>query len=172
MFEKSAVNKICENSIKAIAQGDNGAIAAIYDNMHKLIYSVAWSVLGNHEDSEDVLQNTLCEILRCASSYKGGNGRAWVLSIARNQALLLARKRALETPCGETFTAHTEENAETEFIYLDALSTLKDKEREAVVLKVYCHCRHKEIAGILGVSTASAEKLYQRGIAKLKNYYK
>ena len=172
MFEKSAISPACERAINAIANGDKSALAVIYDKMHKLIYSVARSVLGNHEDAEDALQNTLCEILRCAPGYKGGNAKTWILAVARNQSLNIARRRAYETPDSDSITARTADDTESEFIYLDALSTLGEKEREAVVLKIYCHCRHKEIAVILGVSTASAEKLYQRGIAKLRDYYK
>ncbi|MBQ3230936.1 MAG: sigma-70 family RNA polymerase sigma factor [Clostridia bacterium] len=171
MFEKAFVNSACEKAIKAIAAGDKNALTVIYDKMHRLIYSTAWAVLNNHADAEDALQNTLCEVLRCAPAYSGGSARAWILSIARNQALNMIRKRKNEALIDEEPKTALS-SPETEFIYLEALSKLSENEREAVMLRVYCRCRHKESAEILGVSVAAAEKLYQRGIKKLRDYYK
>ena len=171
MFEKAFINSACEKAIYDIAAGDKGALAVIYDKMSRQIYSAARSVLNNHADAEDALQNTLCEILRCASSYKGGNARSWILSIARNQSLNIIRKRKNEFPDEAEIESHSN-NIESEFIYLEALSRLNENEREAVMLKIYCRCKHKEIAEILDISVSSAEKLYQRGIEKLKKYYK
>lgn len=173
MFKSTVVNASCEKALKAIANGDKNALSTIYDKMYKPIYSVAWSVLKNHADAEDATQNTLCEILRCAQSYRGGSARAWILSVARNQALNIARIRSRETATenfDESISA-LKSNAEARLIYLEALGTLKLQERQAVVLKVYCHLKHKEIAEILGITPAAAEKLYQRGIKKLRDYY-
>lgn len=171
MFEKAFINSACEKAIYAIAAGDKGALAVIYDKMSRQIYSAAWSVLNNHSDAEDALQNTLCEILRCAPNYKGGNARSWILAIARNQSLNIIRKRRNESPADIAFESE-KGDIESEFIYLEALSRLNENEREAVMLKIYCRCKHKEIAEILGISVSAAEKLYQRGIEKLKKYYK
>ncbi len=174
MFEQAIINAVCEKALREIAKGNNNALAMIYDKMHKLIYSVAWSVLKNHEDAEDILQNTLCEIVRSAKNYKGGNPKYWILSIARNQALTLARKKSRETPLEQLESPKETQKTdiESEFIYLDALSKLNSREREAVVLKVYCSLKHKEIAEILEITPSAAEKLYQRAITKLKDYYK
>ena len=171
MFEKAFATAACQRALKAIADGDKSSLAIIYDTMSRQIYSVALSVLKNHADAEDALQNTLCEILRCAQSYKGGNPRSWILSIARNQALIIIRKRKNEIPLdNEDFTDRN--SPENHLIYIDALSILNENEREAVMLKIYCGCKHKEIAEILGISVSASEKLYQRGIAKLKQYYR
>lgn len=171
MLEKTFINAACQKALEAIQKGDKNALEVIYDVLHKQIYSVAYSVLSSHEDSEDVLQNTLYEILRCAKEYRGGSAKAWILTIARNQALNVLRRRSRETPCDHE-TNSSVNDVESEFVYLNALSTLAEKEREAFVLKVYCRSKHKEIAEILGISTAAAEKLYQRAVAKLRKYYK
>lgn len=171
IFEKTAINSACDKALKAIAQGDRNALTVIYDKLHKLIYSAAWSILKSHEDAEDVLQNTLCEITKSAVNYKGGNARAYVLAIARNQALNLLRRRSFENPCDD-IQKNEKSNVESEYIYLEALSTLNPREREAVVLKVYCSLKHKEIAEIMDITPSAAEKLYQRGVAKLRDYYK
>ncbi len=172
MFENAFLNTVCDNALRSIASGDKSALAVIYDKMHRQIYSAAWAILNNHQDAEDALQNTLCEILYCADSYKGPNAKAFIISVARNQARNILRKRKNETVLPPDETHASDFNAESEFIYLDALSTLSEREREAVILKIYCKMKHKEIAGLLGITASAAEKLYQRGISKLRKYYK
>lgn len=164
-----------EKALKAIANGDKEALSVVYDKLHKPIYSVAWSILKNYSDAEDALQNTLCAVLTSASLFTGGHAKAWVLSIARNQALILAKKRSRDTMLADVSEFEepiAKDNVESEYTYLDALKTLGEKEREVVVLKVYCRLKHKQIAEIMGITPAASEKLYQRGIAKLRAYYK
>lgn len=172
MLENVFLNTACDNALRSIAAGDKGALAVIYDKMHRQIYSAAWAVLNNRHDAEDALQNTLCEILISAETYEGPNAKAWIISVARNQALNLLRKRKNEVlPLSETEKA-SDLNVESEFIYLDALSSLGEREREAVILKIYCKMKHKEIAALLGITPSASEKLYQRGLSKLRKYYK
>ncbi|MBR4950709.1 MAG: sigma-70 family RNA polymerase sigma factor, partial [Clostridia bacterium] len=83
----------------------------------------------------------------------------------------LIRKNQKEAPAEVLSAVSADTDAEARYIYLEALSTLSDKEREVIVLKVYCKCKHKEIAEILDITAAASEKLYQRGVGKLKKYY-
>lgn len=172
MLENVFLNAACDNALRSIAAGDKGALGVIYDKMHRQIYSAAWAVLNNRHDAEDALQNTLCEILTSATSYEGPNARAWIIAVARNQALTLLRKRKNEalSPC-DTETP-SDLDLESEFIYLDALSSLGEREREVVILKIYCKMKHKEIAALLGTTPSASEKLYQRALSKLRKYYK
>lgn len=166
---------VCEQAIKDIASGDSGALSVLYDRLHRQIYAVSWAILQNHADAEDNLQNTLCEILKCASAYQKGNARAWVLAIARNQALHLVEARkhttALEDHEDEISLLSAPDSPEDTAVCMDALATLGDEEREIVVMKVYSGLKHKEIAKTLGISEDAAQKKYQRAIAKLKTYY-
>lgn len=172
MFENAFQNAMCDNALRSIAAGDKSALAVIYDKMHRQIYSAAWAVLNNHQDAEDTLQNTLCEILISADTYEGPNAKAWIISVARNQALNLLRKRKNEAFSPTENEKASDFNVESEFIYLDALSSLGEREREAVILKIYCKMKHKEIAALLGITPSASEKLYQRGLLKLRKYYK
>lgn len=173
MLPSVAVNLLCEKAIKAIAAGKPGEIGVLYDHTYRLIYSVAYGVLRNHADAEDAAQETLCKILECASSYQGGSAKGWILSIARHTALDMVKKQSRihlteeELPAAETPKGMVED----EVICLDALNSLGETEREVVILRVYCKCRHKEIASLLGITAAGAEKHYQRGLEKLRRYY-
>ena len=163
------INQICEKAIAGITRGERDALSAIYDSIGRQVYYLAYSMLQNHHDAEDVLQQTLIELVRCAHTYqKGAGARAWILGIARNQSRKLARDRR-EVPSEEIDTGH--HPFETNLTMEEALATLGEEERRIVILRVFSDMKYKEIAAELQITTAAAEKKYQRAIQKLKQYY-
>ena len=57
-------------------------------------YALARWLTGNGADAEDVVQEACVRALLGLDGYKGGNARAWLLSITRNAAFTwLARNR-------------------------------------------------------------------------------
>ena len=59
MNEKQAL----ESSIISLASGNNEALSYIYDNLGRLIYSVALGITERTQDAEDVLQETMIEVV-------------------------------------------------------------------------------------------------------------
>ena len=55
---------------------------------------------------------------------------------------------------------------------LESLSLLSEEERQIVVLKLDGGQTHRQIASLLGISTAACEKRYRRALEKLKQYYR
>lgn len=63
----------------------------------KVVYSVANRILGNPALAKDALQQTFLEALRDASGYQGRSSvRTWLLGIASNRAIDLARRQRRE----------------------------------------------------------------------------
>ncbi len=175
MLNRLISNAACESAVKSIAEGNINAISVIYDHMHRQIYSVSWAILKHHMDAEDNLQNTLCAVIKSAHSYKEGNVRAWILSIARNTALNSAKSKhsCLSLDFYEndsTFAVQPDLLADSVLCF-DALNSLSEEEREIVVFKVYAGLKHKEIAAMLDITVSSAEKKYRRALRKLKEYF-
>ena len=75
MFDRYADNAACDKAIRSICEGEPGALAVLYDKLHRSVFALAVSICGNRYDAEDVLQDTLCEIVKSAPAYHGGNGR-------------------------------------------------------------------------------------------------
>lgn len=167
-------NFACELAIKNLSKGKMESLSVIYNQFHKQIYAVSWAILKNHADAEDILQTTLCEIVRCAKTFQGGNAKGWILSIARNQALNLLRKNykciSIEN-MEEQLAVYSPNLPDDSIQCYEILSTLSNEEREIVILKLYVGLKHKEIANLLGITSASSEKKYQRALLKLKNSY-
>ena len=163
------IDRVCEKAIAGLLRGEADALSAIYDSIGRQVYDRAYSILQNHHDAEDVLQQTLIELVRCAHTYrKGAGARAWILGIARNQSRKLARDRR-DVPCGDAGTDVRE--FDTLLTMEEALATLGEEERRIVILRVFSDMKYKEIASELQITAASAEKKYQRAIQKLRRYY-
>lgn len=164
--------KICEKALIALAKGDKKALSDIYDSMARSIFSLAYTLLGNYHDAEDVLQSTMIDVAGSAHTYSGGNACAWILSAARHNALDLLRKRKSDISLdGDEVRelADGEENfspVET----LDMLSVLDEDEKQIIFLRLQEKAPYAEIAEIMNTSVFAAQKKYQRALAKLKKY--
>lgn len=170
---KLFVNEICEQSIKRISEGDLSALTVIYDCAGRLIFTVAFSILGDYQLAQDAMQETFLKIADNASTYrKGSNAKAWIVSIARNLALNMLSERKKYADYNDNIIFRFPEEELLEKIALsEALSTLTTQEREIVVYKTVCGMRHKEIAFILGISVDNSRQKYKRALEKLRGYF-
>lgn len=155
----------CRKAIKRLSNGDMTALSVIYDNTARLIFSMAFSILGNREDAEDVLQDTMLKVAAAADSYKKGSPKAWVLSIARNRAIDLSRKRR---PTADVEEASYFDPDLVKLELVDVLNALNDEEKQALLLHIYGGLSHKEIGKVLNISAEAAQKKYRRALLKLK----
>lgn len=169
------INFVCNKAIIGIAKGNINALSDIYDTIGRQIYFIAYSVLKNHHDAEDILQEVLCEIAKCAHTYRPmSNARAWILSIARNKALKYRRDKKEHLPFDE-IENYSRYSYDISFIsdltLSDAFKGLSDQERQVVMLHVESGLKFKEISELTGISSAAAQKKYQRALKKLNAYY-
>ena len=169
------VNYVCNKAIIGIARGNIDALSDVYDSIGKQVYFIPYSVLKNHHDAEDVLQEVLCEIVKCAHTYKPmSNARAWILSIARNQALKYLRDKKMHISLDD-IENDPRFSYDVSFIsnmtLFDALNSLTDDERQVVLLHIESGMKFREIADFLCITSDAAQKRYQRALKKLKAYY-
>ena len=163
----------CEKAILRIADGDRDALNIIYKYMNRQIYAVAYSVLRDFSLADDVVQETYIKILEKAFSYrKGTNARAWVLSVARNIAIDMFRRRRFEGSednLSEQSIRFDESAVVSSMEVKNALDTLDDEERQIITLKIYAGLKHREIASLLGITEEASKKKYQRAAVKLRD---
>jgi RNA polymerase sigma-70 factor, ECF subfamily len=72
-----------------VQQGDDQAMAALYDRYSRLVYSVARRILRDPCLAEDVLQDVFLHIWRVPDCYRlaEGNLPGWLATVARNRAI-------------------------------------------------------------------------------------
>lgn len=168
------MNVICDTAITQISRGDREALSVIYDHMARMIFSVAVAITGNDADAEDVLQETMIEIVKYAHTYQSGtNARAWILSMARHRAIDLVRKRKPTVSIDETLSESIPDpqSEVSQTGVLELLNLLDEEEKQLVVFRLYEELSYAEIAEMMRISVAAAQKRYQRTIKKLKKTY-
>jgi RNA polymerase sigma-70 factor (ECF subfamily) len=81
--------------LQRIRQGDQSAMAEIFDRYGRAVYSVALRILKDTGHAEDVMQDIFFQIWRNSDSFVQGRGSlgAWLVVVARNRSIDLLRRR-------------------------------------------------------------------------------
>ncbi|MGH3040435.1 MAG: sigma-70 family RNA polymerase sigma factor [Candidatus Rokuibacteriota bacterium] len=135
------------------------------------VYGYCLRVLRSPEEAEDALQTTYLNACRSLSrGTRPKAGSAWLLRIAQN--VCFARLRAsgrrgkLERVQDVTVLAETvpaPERTRDEMIGLiDALATLPERQRRAILLREWQGLSYGEVARTLGITQAAVESLIFR----------
>ena len=135
-----------------------------FDNLWRRAYGVAYVVLGDRAESEDIAQETLARTLvrwDKVSEYAG----PWVVRVAGNLAIdrVRKRKRALmmENRDVPGLDGHRVDLQR-------ALLRLSPKQRDVVVLRYLVDLPEAEVAQTLGCSVGTVKTHASRGLAALR----
>ena len=152
-----------EKLLHLIANGDRGALEALYDRYAGGIYSLAHHMLQERGAAEEVTQDTFFNIWRRASSYnvKRGKVSGWLFSIGHHRIIDELRKRRRQesmiygTPTFEAVHRQEDKSADpNEYVeqhvrgsrIRKALETLRPELKAVVVLAYYGGLTQSEIA--------------------------
>jgi RNA polymerase sigma-70 factor (ECF subfamily) len=173
-------NHELEKLLEKIADGDESALAALYDLTNKLIFSLVMRMLGDAAAAEEVLVNSYTQIWKQAALYKSYKGSvlAWLISIARMSAQeKLPAKTALrniqvpsDSLCGEI--AHLE-NSDNDFIseryrlVSSIINELLPEQRQIIALAYFSCLNQTEIAERLNLPVETVKLQLRDGMSKL-----
>jgi len=80
--------------VSRFTQGDNSAYAELIHRFEKRIYYLAYKMLGNHLDADEVVQETFVRIYNRRKELAGvANFTSFVIRVATNYAIDILRKR-------------------------------------------------------------------------------
>ena len=150
------------------------AAAARFEDEYALLftvsYRVAFRLLGDRGDAEDVAQEA------CARAYSRWAGvrdyaKPWCIRVAGNLAFdrLRALERARRLADGGTPTAPDDPAAMA--VRLDlyrALESLPGRQRQVVILRYLGDLSERQTADLLGVSVGAVKTHGSRGLARLR----
>ena len=121
-----------------------------------------WLVRSN-DDADDVVQEACLRAFRYFDTFRGGNARAWLLSIVRNTAFRwLQKNRAQELAIEFNEEMHSEgcealdpealllQGADTQLLE-QAMNHLPDRLREVLALRELEGLSYREIAEVVGI---------------------
>jgi RNA polymerase sigma factor (sigma-70 family) len=146
----------------------NAALDELYRQHVGDVYRYTYAVLGNHADAEDVTQTTFVNALRALErGERPDDPSRWLVVIAHNLVRQRWRQAAsrpalveLETDVPDS-PEDDEEAIELEEL-VRALQRIPPAQREALVMRELEGRPYREIASVLGLSTAALETLLFR----------
>lgn len=175
-MENRKVNSLLNDAILSVADGRVDEVSVVYDLLGKQIYYMAYSVLRCRADSEDILQDTLLQVMTSAGDYKKGtNPVNWLLTIAKNKALNKLNEYSGKVPLEEiTYSeryAQSEDSLISPLRLSEALMTLDETDRMIVSMKVQMGYSLREISKFLYLPLTTVEKRFQRAKLRLNAYF-
>ncbi|MDP3386111.1 MAG: RNA polymerase sigma factor [Eubacteriales bacterium] len=166
---------IDESLFERIGNDDMDAFESLYNLTERTMYAYILSIVRNHEDTLDILQETYLKIRAAAHLYKPmGKPLAWMFTIARNLHLSNLRSEqryayegTVELENSLQFSYVTD--PEDKIVLETTLEILAEDERLIVLLHAVSGMKHKEIAINLGIPLSTALSKYHRALKKLKD---
>jgi RNA polymerase sigma-70 factor (ECF subfamily) len=163
-----------------VARGDIDAFEAVYDHVAPAVYGTVRRVLRDPAQSEEVTQEALLEVWRCASRYDPtlGSPLGWVMTIAHRRAVDRVRSNQRSAERERTSpppAAADDPVAEAVEVDLDhrrvrrCLSTLSDLQRESIRLAYYHGYSYSEVAALLKVPVGTVKTRMRDGLIRLRD---
>lgn len=158
------------------------ALELLYDRYEKLLYSFAYRMAGNQQLAEEVVQDVFVKLWKPHAPYSEEKGKfsSWIITLTRNTALDLLRKRKVETSLEliekdalEATPATTEdlvEWKETGELVRNAVSTLKDEQKKMIDLFYFKGWTQQKIAEATAVPLGTVKGRLRLALKHLRTY--
>lgn len=145
-----------------------------------------WQIRGivlNHEDADDVLQNTFIKIYKNIDGFKGDSQLfSWMYRIATNEALSFIKQRArmqgiTDVDYQEKLVSNLQadvffEGDEIQLKLQQAIATLPEKQKLVFNMKYFQELKYEEISKILDTSVGGLKASYHLAVKKVEQYLK
>lgn len=140
-------------------------------------------IVLDHDDTDDVLQNTFIKVYRNIHKFKGDSKLySWMYRIATNESLTFLKQkskklgitdRELKDRMVENLQADVYfEGDEIQIKLQKALSSLPDKQKLVFTMKYFQEMKYKDIAEALDTSEGALKASYHLAIKKIEAYLK
>ena len=146
--------------------GSDATFAAAFPDLFRLAYRVAYKILGDRGDAEDVAQESLARALvrwRALQNRPYG----WVSHVASNLAIDRYRKRRRGAATRDR-PDHVDAFSAERSDLVRALQRLPRRQRQVVVLRYLADWSEADTAAQLGISPGSVKSHASRGLAALQ----
>ena len=167
-----------EEAVRKFFEGEEEAFGPIVRHWERKIYNLAWRMVGNREDAQDIVQETFLSVFKSIKSLRDpGSFSTWLYRIALNHCRAWRRSaRLLPIDSGPDqagdegsplFRIPAEargDSVEIRDIIQKALAGLSEEHRSAVVLKEYVGLSLEELANVMDCPLSTAKSRLYHGL--------
>ena len=184
MLERQATAESQAQVLSRIAERDLSALEEFYDQTATPLFSVAFRILGEASEAEEVIQDVFVQIWEKAPTFDAALGSPfhWALSITRHRSIdrLRSRQRRVrlvENLQQEAFADAPQEPAlslpsiDSDDVarIRSALESLPPDQRQAIEMAFFSGKTHQEIAQELGQPIGTIKARIRRGMLKMRD---
>ncbi|MFD2586932.1 RNA polymerase sigma factor [Croceitalea marina] len=173
--EQTLVNELKNKNTQA------KAFEVLVDAYKERLYWHIRRIVLNHDDADDVLQNTFIKVYRSIEGFKGESKLySWMYRIATNESLSFLKQKSRKLGVSnEELQEHLIENLQGD-VYFEgeeiqlklqkALARLPEKQKLVFNMKYYQEMKYEEISEILETSVGGLKASYHLAVKKIETY--
>lgn len=160
--------------IEECRKGNRKAQFRLYNQYSKAMYNLAYRILNNREDAEDIVQETFVECFRNLSSFRfESTFGAWLKKILVNKSINQIKKKKIDLTLTDNlpniiYEEEDEIKYDTGKIF-KGIEMLPNGYRIILTLYLLEGYDHSEISQILDISESTSKSQYSRAKEKLRN---
>ena len=171
-----------ETLLDRVSRGDQQAFETVYSAVAGPVLGLVRRLLRDPAQSEEVAQEVLIEVWRCAARFdpEKGSAMSWVMTLAHRRAVDRVRSAQASTdrehraavrdhtPAFDEVSEQVERRLEREQVRR-CLSSLTELQRESVMLAYYRGCTYQETADLLGAALGTVKTRLRDGLIRLRD---
>lgn len=170
--------------IELIVDAHADAVKELYDRYHRLVFSVAFAILGDPSTSEEVTLDVFVRVWQRARMYRAERAKVstWLVAITRHHAIDVLRRQNSHPDLkslhlddvllhNESPASDPEARAEVSLQQArvrDAVAQLPAEQRQALILAYFSGYTQQEIAEVLKQPLGTVKTRIRLAMKKLK----
>ena len=173
-----------EALINALAEGAEWAMEPLYERYNRMLYSLVYRMVADHQVAEDLLQDAFLSVWRRATSYSPQSGvvRSWLISIVHHRTIDYLRAVRRRAGLKEVTWEEVEQDERTAFpdVWEEALRSVQGAQLRAALMNIPSEQRmvielayfqgwtHSEIAEGCEIPLGTVKARMRLGLSRLK----
>ncbi len=172
--------KTDQQLIQIFLEGYNEAIGILVERYQRQLYFLCLRILDDHEDALEVVQKTFIQVIEKLSTLQNHNSfKTWLYRIALNLSYNFLREKQtynntlknlpVDIPyCLDDPVMNEERRVQLK----EFLDELTERQRNAILLRIYHNLSYQEIAEVMGCQEVTARSHFHLGLKKLATKFK
>ncbi|MBF6642007.1 sigma-70 family RNA polymerase sigma factor [Flavobacterium sp. J49] len=159
----------------------NMAFQKLLRDYQRPLYHHIRNIVLNHDDADDVLQNTFVKVFQHLKNFKGDSKLfSWMYRIATNEAITFINQKAkrngttseaMQTKIVENLKADDYfDGNEIQIKLQKAITLLPEKQQLVFKMKYYEEIKYEEMSEILGTSVGALKASYHHAVKKIEDF--
>lgn len=173
--EKAFINELLNPKTQ------NEAFRKLVREYQRPLYTHVRNMVLNHDDADDVLQNTFVKIFQNLKNFKGESKLySWMYRIATNEAINFINIRSKKSGISnEELKENLVKNLESDVDYdgdeiqlklQKAVAKLPEKQQQVFKMKYFEELKYEEMSEILGTSVGALKASYFHAVKKIEEF--